>query len=88
MPSASEVYAAREKNGIYIPRDRYLSEEAEKKVMAEKIERMALEADSKDKATATSNIQATLRPTRSVEGERRYLNFRKRKAPCSRKKYI
>lgn len=27
-----EVYAAREKNGIYIPRDRYLNEEAEKKV--------------------------------------------------------
>ncbi|XP_015952328.1 kinesin-like protein KIN-5D [Arachis duranensis] len=44
-----EVYAAREKNGIYIPRDRYLNEEAEKKAMAEKIERMELEADSKDK---------------------------------------
>jgi len=28
----SEVFAAREKNGIYIPRDRYLQEEAEKKV--------------------------------------------------------
>lgn len=27
-----EVYAAREKNGIYIPKDRYLQEEAEKKV--------------------------------------------------------
>ncbi|KAI4356104.1 hypothetical protein L6164_000151 [Bauhinia variegata] len=44
-----EVYAAREKNGIYIPRDRFLSEEAEKKAMAEKIERMELEAESKDK---------------------------------------
>lgn len=44
-----EVYAAREKNGIYIPRDRYLNEEAEKKAMAEKIERMELDADSKDK---------------------------------------
>ncbi|PNY09859.1 125 kDa kinesin-like protein [Trifolium pratense] len=44
-----EVYAAREKNGIYIPRDRYLHEEAEKKAMAEKIERMELDADSKDK---------------------------------------
>ncbi|XP_028775847.1 kinesin-like protein KIN-5D [Neltuma alba] len=44
-----EVYAAREKNGIYIPRDRYLTEEAEKKAMAEKIERMELEGDSKDK---------------------------------------
>ncbi|KAH1207806.1 Kinesin-like protein KIN-5D [Glycine max] len=44
-----KVYAAREKNGIYIPRDRYLHEEAEKKAMTEKIERMELEAESKDK---------------------------------------
>ncbi|KAL6011158.1 Kinesin-like protein KIN-5D [Asimina triloba] len=44
-----EVYAAREKNGIYIPRDRYLQEEAEKKAMAEKIERLELESESKDK---------------------------------------
>ncbi|XVF05601.1 hypothetical protein REPUB_Repub05bG0186900 [Reevesia pubescens] len=44
-----EVYAAREKNGIYIPQDRYLNEEAEKKAMAEKIERMELESESKEK---------------------------------------
>lgn len=44
-----EVYAAREKNGIYIPRDRYLQEEAEKKAMAEKIERMELNSEFKDK---------------------------------------
>ncbi|XVF20156.1 hypothetical protein REPUB_Repub11eG0174000 [Reevesia pubescens] len=44
-----EVYAAREKNGIYIPRDRYLNDEAEKKAMAEKIERMELESESKEK---------------------------------------
>ncbi|KAG2673632.1 hypothetical protein I3760_13G101000 [Carya illinoinensis] len=44
-----EVYAAREKNGIYIPRDRYLHEESEKKAMAEKIERMELDSESKDK---------------------------------------
>ncbi|VVB04678.1 unnamed protein product [Arabis nemorensis] len=44
-----EVYAAREKNGIYIPKDRYLQEEAEKKAMAEKIERLELQSDSKDK---------------------------------------
>ncbi|KAM7278422.1 hypothetical protein ACFE04_005556 [Oxalis oulophora] len=47
-----EVYAAREKNGIYIPRDRYLQEEAEKKAMAEKIERMESDSDSKDKQVA------------------------------------
>lgn len=28
----SEVYSARERNGIYIPRERYFEEEAEKKV--------------------------------------------------------
>ncbi|XP_019436239.1 PREDICTED: kinesin-like protein KIN-5D isoform X2 [Lupinus angustifolius] len=44
-----EVYAAREKNGIYIPRDRYLHEEAEKKAMAEKIEQMEQGTKSKDK---------------------------------------
>ncbi|CAL0334066.1 unnamed protein product [Lupinus luteus] len=44
-----EVYATREKNGIYIPRDRYLQEEAEKKAMSEKIEHMELVALSMDK---------------------------------------
>ncbi|XP_022847001.1 kinesin-like protein KIN-5D [Olea europaea var. sylvestris] len=44
-----EVYAAREKNGIYIPRDRYLQEEAEKKAMSEKIEHMELDLESRDK---------------------------------------
>ncbi|KAE8693137.1 P-loop containing nucleoside triphosphate hydrolases superfamily protein isoform 2 [Hibiscus syriacus] len=44
-----EVYSAREKNGIYIPRDRFLQDEAEKKAMAEKIERMELESESKEK---------------------------------------
>ncbi|XP_049367007.1 kinesin-like protein KIN-5D [Solanum verrucosum] len=44
-----EVYAAREKNGIYIPRDRYLQDEAEKKAMSEKIERMELDFESRDK---------------------------------------
>ncbi|KAL8213831.1 hypothetical protein R6Q57_003280 [Mikania cordata] len=44
-----EVYAAREKNGIYIPKDRYLLEEEEKKAMAEKIERMELDNESRGK---------------------------------------
>jgi hypothetical protein len=30
--SVTEVYSARERNGIYIPRERYFEEEAEKKV--------------------------------------------------------
>ncbi|WOL08474.1 kinesin-like protein KIN-5A [Canna indica] len=44
-----EVFAAREKNGIYIPRDRFLVEEAEKKAMTEKIEHLELDLDLKDK---------------------------------------
>ncbi|XP_010922468.1 kinesin-like protein KIN-5A [Elaeis guineensis] len=44
-----EVYAAREKNGIYIPRDRYLLEEAEKKAMTEKLERMEIDLESKER---------------------------------------
>eukprot|EP01018_Ginkgo_biloba_P020856 Gb_32401 [translate_table: standard] len=44
-----EVHAAREKNGIYLPRDRFLQEEAEKKAMAEKIEHMEFEIEAKDK---------------------------------------
>ncbi|XP_071721316.1 kinesin-like protein KIN-5D [Rutidosis leptorrhynchoides] len=44
-----EVYAAREKNGIYVPKERYLQEEEEKKAMAEKIERMELDNESRGK---------------------------------------
>ncbi|GLJ06347.1 hypothetical protein SUGI_0036890 [Cryptomeria japonica] len=44
-----DVRAAREKNGVYLPRDRFIQEEAEKKAMTEKIDRMECELDSKDK---------------------------------------
>lgn len=44
-----EVRAAREKNGVYLPHDRFIHEEAEKKAMAEKINRMEFELDSKNK---------------------------------------
>lgn len=45
----SEVYSARERNGIYIPRDRYFEEEAEKKAMVDKIERMEFDLEARDK---------------------------------------
>lgn len=44
-----ELYAAREKNGIYIPREQYLADEAEKKAMSEKLDRLELSLESKDK---------------------------------------
>eukprot|EP00250_Pteridium_aquilinum_P004819 c15017_g1_i1 orf=2-478(-) len=36
----TELHAAREKNGVYIPRERFYQDEADKKAMAEKIERV------------------------------------------------
>ena len=33
MCPGAEVYAAREKNGVYIPKERYIQEESEKKVI-------------------------------------------------------
>ncbi|PKA65766.1 125 kDa kinesin-related protein [Apostasia shenzhenica] len=36
----AEVYATREKVGVYIPKERYYQEEAERKAMAEQIEQM------------------------------------------------
>ncbi|KAI5057401.1 hypothetical protein GOP47_0027416 [Adiantum capillus-veneris] len=36
----TELHAAREKNGVYIPRERYYQDEADKKAMAERMERV------------------------------------------------
>ncbi|KAJ1269639.1 hypothetical protein BS78_07G227200 [Paspalum vaginatum] len=45
----AEVYAAREKVGVYIPKDRYQQEENQRKAMADQIEQMnaSLEANQK-----------------------------------------
>ncbi|CAL5334847.1 unnamed protein product [Camellia sinensis] len=43
-----ELCATREKNGIYIPRDHYMNEEAAKKAMAQKIERMEIDSGCKN----------------------------------------
>ncbi|EPS73213.1 hypothetical protein M569_01542 [Genlisea aurea] len=45
----SEVYAAREKNGVYIPKERFYQEEAEKKAMADQIEQMGITIESNQK---------------------------------------
>ncbi|CAI8602433.1 unnamed protein product [Vicia faba] len=44
-----EVYAAREKNGIYIPKDRYIQQENEKKAMSDQIVQMSGALDSHKK---------------------------------------
>ncbi|KNA19863.1 hypothetical protein SOVF_057510 [Spinacia oleracea] len=44
-----EVYAAREKNGVYIPKDRYYQEESERKAMADQIEQMGVTIESQQK---------------------------------------
>ncbi|MED6219987.1 Kinesin-like protein KIN-5C [Stylosanthes scabra] len=45
----AEVYATREKNGVYIPKDRYYQEESEKKAMADQIEQMGLRIENHQK---------------------------------------
>ncbi|KAG0496662.1 hypothetical protein HPP92_001353 [Vanilla planifolia] len=47
--TSAEVNAAREKNGIYRPKDLFLQEEAEKKAMAERLALTELELESKIK---------------------------------------
>ncbi|KAJ4830125.1 Kinesin-like protein KIN-5C [Turnera subulata] len=45
----AEVYAAREKVGVYIPKDRYYQEESERKAMADQIEQMGLTIENHQK---------------------------------------
>ncbi|CAA6661780.1 unnamed protein product [Spirodela intermedia] len=47
-----DVKAAREKNGVYVPHERFLQEEAEKKAMREKIERLEIDLDLKKKVAS------------------------------------
>ncbi|KAI4378545.1 hypothetical protein MLD38_016009 [Melastoma candidum] len=71
----AEVYAAREKNGVYIPKERFYQEESERKAMAEQIEQMGvlletnqkqledvqekLDAQVKECSELTNNLHAT-----------------------------
>ncbi|XP_038688235.1 kinesin-like protein KIN-5C isoform X1 [Tripterygium wilfordii] len=45
----AEVYAAREKNGVYIPKERYYQEESERKATADQIEQMGVTIETKQK---------------------------------------
>ncbi|KAI3434029.1 Kinesin motor domain-containing protein [Psidium guajava] len=45
----AEVYAAREKNGVYIPKERYYQEESERKAMAEQIEQLGVTMETHQK---------------------------------------
>ncbi|CAN4117318.1 unnamed protein product [Withania somnifera] len=44
-----EVYAAREKNGVYIPKERYYQDESERKAMADQIEQMGVSIENQQK---------------------------------------
>ncbi|XP_024019672.1 kinesin-like protein KIN-5C [Morus notabilis] len=45
----AEVYAAREKVGVYIPKERYYQEESERKTMADQIEQMGVTIETNQK---------------------------------------
>ncbi|RWR95465.1 kinesin-like protein KIN-5B [Cinnamomum micranthum f. kanehirae] len=48
-----DVRAAREKNGVYVPHERFVEEEAEKKAMGDKIERLECNLDLREKELDT-----------------------------------
>ncbi|KAL4558321.1 hypothetical protein LXL04_036519 [Taraxacum kok-saghyz] len=45
----AEVNASREKNGVYMPKERYYQEESERKSMADQIERMEIKIENQEK---------------------------------------
>ncbi|XP_047308736.1 kinesin-like protein KIN-5C [Impatiens glandulifera] len=45
----AEVYAAREKNGVYIPKERYYQEESERKAMSEQLEVLGVTIETQQK---------------------------------------
>ncbi|KAL6559172.1 Kinesin-like protein KIN-5C [Orobanche hederae] len=45
----AEVYAAREKSGVYIPKERYYQEESDRKAMADQIEQMGMTIENHQK---------------------------------------
>ncbi|KAH7298895.1 hypothetical protein KP509_25G063400 [Ceratopteris richardii] len=63
----AEVHAAREKNGVYLPRERYMQEEAERKAMSERIEQMELEIEAKNKRLESVQEELDIERTQSEE---------------------
>ncbi|KAK7250810.1 hypothetical protein RIF29_33510 [Crotalaria pallida] len=47
----AEVYVARDKVGVYIPKERYMQEENERKVMANQIEQMGITLENHQKVS-------------------------------------
>ncbi|GMI96676.1 hypothetical protein like AT2G36200 [Hibiscus trionum] len=67
----SEVYAAREKSGVYIPKERYYQEESERKAMAEQIEQMGvlLETHQKQLQELQDKYVAQVRQCSDLSGK-------------------
>ncbi|KAI3742366.1 hypothetical protein L1987_60046 [Smallanthus sonchifolius] len=45
----AEVYASREKSGVYLPKERYYQEEMERKTMADQMEQMGIKIENQQK---------------------------------------
>ncbi|XP_009600226.1 kinesin-like protein KIN-5C isoform X1 [Nicotiana tomentosiformis] len=58
----AEVYAAREKNGVYIPKERYYQEENERKAMADQIEQMGVSIENHQKVVPDGESCSCLFP--------------------------
>ncbi|KAG0476973.1 hypothetical protein HPP92_013814 [Vanilla planifolia] len=76
----AEVYATREKVGVYIPSERYFKEEAERKAMADQIEQMGALLEGNQKqieellAKYDSELQRSADLSRKLESTERNLN--------------
>ncbi|GAA0170189.1 microtubule binding motor protein [Lithospermum erythrorhizon] len=62
-----EVYAAREKNGVYIPKERYYQEESERKTMVEQIELMSAKLEDNQKENKELQDKVDAQVQESVE---------------------
>ncbi|KAK6231854.1 hypothetical protein SCA6_001927 [Theobroma cacao] len=67
----AEVYAAREKNGVYIPKERYYQEESERKAMADQIEQIGvlLETHQKQLEELQDKYVAQVRQCSDLSGK-------------------
>ncbi|XP_076926393.1 kinesin-like protein KIN-5C [Bidens hawaiensis] len=57
----AEVYASREKSGVYLPKERYYQEEMERKAMADQIEQMGIKIENQQKQFEDLQIQFNAR---------------------------
>ncbi|KAJ8615096.1 hypothetical protein MRB53_034468 [Persea americana] len=75
----AEVYAAREKNGVYIPKEQYYEKESERKAMTEQIEQMGalLEINQKQLEELQDKYDAQVQQSSELSDKLKCTRFRR-----------